>query len=259
VQVTRVVQRDVPIYREWGATLDGYVNAQIQPRVAGYLLAQNFREGSRVRKGEVLFEIDSRPFQAALDQARATLAQQIANERRTAHDVERDRPLAEARAIPRSQLETDIELHRAAIAAVDAARASERQSELDLSFTRVRSLIDGVVGITQVQIGNLVSPASVLTTVSQVQPIKAFFAISEQDYLDTRDRLRGAAQASTSAEADNMVFELTLADGSKYPHSGSFLFANRQIDSLTGTIRIATSFPNPFLMLRPGQDRKSVV
>jgi RND family efflux transporter MFP subunit len=253
VQVTRAVQRDVPIYREWVAALDGYVNAQIRPRVSGYLLAQHFREGSRVRKGEVLFEIDPRPFEASLAQAKANLEQQISNARRTERDVERDRPLVEARAIPRNQLENDVELHRAAAAAVEAARASVRQAELDLSFTRVHSLIDGVVGITDVQIGNLVSPTSVLTTVSQIQPIKAFFAISEQDYLDTGDRLRGAALSGASAATDPIVFELTLTDGSKYPHTGSFLFADRQIDTLTGTIRIATSFPNPSFVLRPGQ------
>src|SRR5262249_19539196 len=138
VEVARVVQRDVPVYREWVATLDGYVNAQIQPRVNGYVIAQHFREGSRVRKGEVLFDIDPRPFEASLAQARGTLAQQIANEQRTARDVDRDRPLVEARAIPRSQLENDVELHRAAVAAADAARAVVSQAELDLGFTKVR-------------------------------------------------------------------------------------------------------------------------
>lgn len=248
-----MLQRDVPIYREWVATLDGYVNAQIQPRVSGYLLAQNFREGSRVRRNEILFEIDPRPFRAALDQANATLAQRVADERRTARDVERDRPLAQARAIPQSQLDNDVENHRAAVAAAEAARAAVTQAELDLGFTHVRSLIDGIVGITDVQIGNLVSPASVLTTVSQVQPIKAFFAISEQDYLDAKDRLNSATLALAPRSEDRIAFELTLADGSKYPHAGSFLFADRQIDTLTGTIRIATSFPNPDFALRPGQ------
>lgn len=236
-----MLQQDVPIYQEWVATLDGYVNAQIQPRVNGYVIAQTFREGSFVRKNEILFEIDPRPFRAALDNANAQLAQRIADERRAARDVERDKPLAEARAIPRSQLENDIEIHRAAVGAVEAARATVTQAALDLGFTHVRSLIDGIVGITQVQIGNLVSPTSVLTTVSQVQPIKAFFAISEEDFLAVRDRL------------NRVAFGLTLADGSKYPHAGSFLFADRQIDSLTGTIRIVTSFPNPNQILRPGQ------
>src|SRR5467141_3090785 len=172
VEVVSVVQQDVPIYREWVATLDGYVNAQIQPQVTGYLLRQDFREGSFVRKDDVLFEIDPRPFEATLDQARAQLAQSEANASKAARDLERDTPLAEARAIPRSQLDNDVQAHRADVAAVDAARAQVRIAELNLSFTKVLSLIDGIVGITQVQIGNLVTPTSVLTTVSQIDPIK---------------------------------------------------------------------------------------
>jgi membrane fusion protein (multidrug efflux system) len=251
--VVRVQQRDVPIYREWVATLDGYRNAQIRSSVAGYLIAQRIREGSFVRKGEVLFEIDPRPFQAALDQAKGDLTARIADERRTARDVARDRPLAEARAIPQNQLENDVQLHNAAEAAVEAARGSVRQAELNLGFTHVRSLIDGLIGITEMQIGNLVSPSSVLTTVSQVQPIKAWFAISEQEYLEVADRLHEATVAAADDDPPALAFELTLADGSQYPHNGSFLFANRQLDSLTGTLRIATSFPNPTRLLRPGQ------
>jgi len=247
----------VPVYREWVATLDGYRNAQIRSSVDGYLIAQRMREGSFVRKGELLFDIDPRPFQAALEQANGDLTARIADERRTARDVERDRPLAEARAIPRSQLDNDVQLHRAAEAAVETARGAVRQAELNLGFTHVRSLIDGLVGITEVQIGNLVSPTSVLTTVSQVQPIKAWFAISEQEYLEVANRLHGEMVESTDGvDGDGnrgLAFELTLTDGSQYPHAGSFLFANRQLDSLTGTLRIATSFPNPTRLLRPGQ------
>jgi RND family efflux transporter MFP subunit len=253
VEVVHVQQRDVPIYREWVATLDGYRNAQIRSSVDGYLIAQRIREGSFVRKGEVLFEIDPRPFQAAVDQANGDLAARMADERRTARDVARDRPLAEARAIPQNQLDNDVQLHRAAEAAVEAARGAVRQAELNLGFTHVRSLIDGLVGITEVQIGNLVSPTSVLTTVSQVQPIKAWFAISEQEYLDVADRLDGATVTNDGDGDHALAFELTLTDGSRYPHTGSFLFANRQLDSLTGTLRIATSFPNPTRLLRPGQ------
>lgn len=253
VEVVRVEQRDVPIYRDWVATLDGYVNAQIRSSVDGYLVAQPVHEGSLVRKNDVLFEIDPRPFRAALDQANGALAEQIANAARAAQDVARDRPLAEARAIPRSQLETDIQLQHAADAAVQAARATVHQAELNLGFTHVRSLIDGIVGVSEVQIGNLVSPASVLTTVSQIEPIKAWFAISEQEYLDVADRLHGATVTPDGGGQPNVSFELTLANGSEYPHSGEFLFANRQVDSLTGTIRIATAFPNPHRLLRPGQ------
>lgn len=258
VEVVRVQQRDVPIYREWIATLDGYVDAQIQPHVSGYVIAQRFKEGSFVRKNELLFEIDARPFRAVLDQANAQVAARQADAARAARDVERDRPLAEARAIPRSQLDNDIQIHNAAVAAVEAARATAHQADLDVGFTRVGSLIDGIVGIAEAQVGNLVSPTSVLTTVSQVDPIRAWFAISEQEYLDVADLLHGAsvpAGAGTGAgtAAHELEFELTLTDGSKYPHAGRFLFANRQVDSLTGTLRIATAFPNPRRLLRPGQ------
>jgi membrane fusion protein (multidrug efflux system) len=253
VEVVQVQQRDVPIHSEWTATLDGYLNAQIRAQVTGYLLSQNVREGSIVHRDEVLFELDPRPFRATLDQANAELAERIADEARAKRDVERDEPLVEARAIPKQQLETDIQVYRAAVAAVAAARANVRSASLNLGFTKVRSLIDGIVGITEVQIGNLVTPASVLTTVSQINPIKAWFAVSEQEYLDTANRIHAAALASATHGRAPLQFSLTLADGSQYPDKGSFLFANRQIDSLTGTIRLAASFPNPRLLLRPGQ------
>ena len=252
VEVAPVRQQDVPIYREWVATLDGYVNAQIQPQVTGYLLRQDFREGSFVRKDDVLFEIDPRPFEATLDQARAQLAQSEANASKAARDLERDTPLAEARAIPRSQLDNDVQAHRAAVAAVDAARAQVRIAELNLSFTKVLSLIDGIVGITQVQIGNLVTPTSVLTTVSQIEPIKAYFAISEQEYIGAAEQITAAALGTLPAGA-RIPFQLILSDGTTYPHPGSFLIADRQVDPRTGTIRIATVFPNPQRVLRPGQ------
>jgi membrane fusion protein (multidrug efflux system) len=150
-------------------------------------------------------------------------------------------------------METDIQVHRAAVAAVEAARANVETATLNLGFTKVRSLIDGIVGITEVQIGNLVTPASVLTTVSRIDPIKAWFAVSEREYLDTASHIHDAALASATSGRSRLGFYITLADGSQYPHKGSFLFANRQIDSLTGTIRLAASFPNPELLLRPGQ------
>ena len=252
VQVATVVQQDTPIYSEWVATLDGYVNAQIQPQVTGYLLRQDFREGSFVRKDDVLFEIDPRPFEATLDQAKAQLAQSEANASKAARDLERDTPLAEARAIPRSQLDNDVQAHRAAVAAVDAARAQVRIAELNLSFTKVLSLIDGIVGITQVQIGNLVTPTSVLTTVSQIEPIKAYFAISEQEYIGAAEQITAAALGTLPAGA-RIPFQLILSDGTTYSHPGSFLIADRQVDPRTGTIRIATVFPNPQRVLRPGQ------
>lgn len=253
MEVAQVERRDVPIYSDWVATLDGYVNAQIQPHVTGYLIAQRFREGSSVRKNQVLFEIDPRPFRAVLDQATAQLGERLADEARTARDVERDRPLAEARAIPKSQLDNDVELHRAAVAAAAAARASVRQAQLDVDYTQVRSLIDGVVGVAEEQIGNLVSPTSVLTTVSQTDPIKVWFAITEAEYLNVADRLHMAARPATTPEGEDLTFRLTLTNGAEYPFSGTFLFANRQVDSLTGTLRVAAAFPNPNRLLRPGQ------
>src|SRR5262245_4696976 len=253
VDVVQVQQRDVPIRSEWTATLDGYLNAQIRAQVTGYLISQKAREGSFVRRDEVLFELDPRPFRAALDQANAELGEQLANEARAKRDVERDEPLAAARAIPKQQLETDIQVYRAAVASVAAARANANAAALNLGFTKVRSLIDGIVGITEVQIGNLVTPTSVLTTVSQIDPVKAWFSVSEQEYLDTTSRIHAATLASTRSDREHIGFHLTLTDGSQYPQKGSFLFANRQIDSLTGTIRLAASFPNPRRLLRPGQ------
>jgi RND family efflux transporter MFP subunit len=189
VLVARVVQRDVSIYSEWVATLDGYVNAQIQPQVTGYLIKQNYREGSFVHKDDVLFEIDPRPFQAVLDQAKAQLAQAEAQLGNASLNVERDIPEAEANAIARSQLDGDMQAKLAAKASVAAARASVEQAALNLSFTKVRSLIDGIAGITQVQVGNLVTPSAVLTGVSQVDPIKTYFPISGEEYLRIADKI----------------------------------------------------------------------
>src|SRR6266850_3716624 len=183
VQVATVVQQDTPIYSEWVATLDGYVNAQIQPRVAGYIIRQNYKEGSVVRKGEVLFEIDPRPFKAALDQAKAQLAQAEAQLGKASLDVQRDTPLAQAQAIAQGQLDTEIQAKLGAQATVLAAKANVEQAELNMEFTKVTSLVGGIAGIAQVQIGNLVGPNSVLTAVSQVNPIKAFFTVSEQEYV----------------------------------------------------------------------------
>lgn len=253
VEVARVQRRDVPIHADWTATLDGYQNAQIRAQVTGYLLSQLTREGSIVHRGDVLFELDPRPFRAALDQANAELGERIADQARAKRDVDRDEPLVAAKAVPRAQLETEQEVYRGAIAAVEAARANVDAASLNLGFTKVRSLLDGIVGITEVQIGNLVTPTSVLTTVSQVDPIKVWFAVSEQEYLDTSSSIHAAAVRSVTHRTPDLGFTLTLVDGSQYPHRGSFLFANRQIDSLTGTIRLAAAFPNPTARLRPGQ------
>ena len=197
VEVASVVQKDVPIYSEWVATLDGYVNAQIQPQVTGYVIRQTYKEGSFVRKGQILFQIDPRPFQALLDQVNAQLAQAQAQLGKTEMDVNRDTPLAKERAIAQSQLDNDVQAQQAAKATVKAAEAQVEQARLNLEFTDVKSLVDGIAGIAQVQIGNLVNPTAVLTTVSQVNPIKAYFSISEQEYIHFADRINTETQKET--------------------------------------------------------------
>jgi RND family efflux transporter MFP subunit len=251
VEVASVVQKDVPIYSEWVATLDGYVNAQIQPQVTGYVIRQTYKEGSFVRKGQILFQIDPRPFQAFLDQANAQLAQAQAQLGKTQMDVDRDTPLAKARAIAQSQLDNDVQANRAAQAAVKAAEAQVEQAKLNLEFTDVKSLLDGISGIAQVQIGNLVNPTTVLTSVSQINPIKAYFSISEQEYIHFADRINAETQKETPTNGP--PFELILADGSLYPHKGTGLLTNRHVDVTTGSIQIICSFPNPQNFLRPGQ------
>ena len=251
VEVASVVQKDVPIYSEWVATLDGYVNAQIQPQVTGYVIRQTYKEGSFVRKGQTLFQIDPRPFQAILDQVNAQLAQAQAQLGKTQMDVDRDTPLAKERAIAQSQLDNDIQANQAAKAGVKAAEAQVEQAKLNLEFTDVKSLLDGISGIAQVQIGNLVNPTTVLTSVSQVNPMKAYFSISEQEYIHFADRINAETQKETPANGP--PFELILADGSVYPHKGVGLLTNRQVDVATGTIQVISSFPNPKNALRPGQ------
>jgi RND family efflux transporter MFP subunit len=251
VEVATVSQKDIPIYGEWVATLDGYVNAQIQPQVTGYIIQQTYKEGSFVRKGQILFQIDPRPFQAVLDQAKAQLAQAQAQLGKTQLDVDRDTPLAKERAIAQSQLDNDIQANLAAKAAVKAAEAQVEQCELNLEFTHVTSLVDGIAGIAQVQIGNLVNPTAVLTSVSQVNPIKAYFPVSEQEYMHYAERINSHNQQEVPSDAP--PFELVLADGSIYPQKGTLLLTDRQVDVTTGSIRIVCAFPNPKNILRPGQ------
>jgi membrane fusion protein (multidrug efflux system) len=251
VEVTPVIQQDVPLYTEAISTLDGYVNAQIQPQVSGYLLRQNYAEGTIVHKGDVLFDIDPRPFQAALEQTKGQLAQAQAQLGKTKLDVERDTPLAKQSAIPQAQLDNDIQAHQAAEAVVLAAQAQVDQAQLNLSFTKVKSLITGVAGLAKAQIGDLVAPNTVLTTVSQVQPIKAYFAISEQQYLNFSRRISEVTERKRSVSGAKLL-ELVLSDGSVYPQKGWIVLADRQVDVKTGTIRIAGAFDNPGDILRPG-------
>ena len=262
--VATVVQKDVSLSTEWIATMDGYVNAQIQPHVSGYLIRQTYKEGSVVRPGEVLFEIDPRPFQAALDQAtaqlkqaQAQLTQAEAQLSKATQDVARDTPLAAAKAIAQGQLDNDVQAQAGAAAAVAAARAAiagaqaaVEQGQLNLDFTKVTSLVDGVAGIAQGQIGNLVSPTTVLTSVSQVDPIKVYFQLSEQDYLHAQT-LGGGTKSGPPLQG--VPLQLLLADGSTYPQAGRVLWTDRQVDPSTGTIRVAAAFPNSGNVLRPGE------
>jgi len=294
VEVVGVEQRDVPIYSDWIGTLDGFDNADIKAQVTGYLLEQAYKEGSFVKKGQLLFQIDPRPFQAALElaqgqlaqaegqlaQARAELAQaeaQVAvaeaNQRRTQLDVDRYTPLAQQQAITQQDLDNATQNNLAAkaqvqsaqaqvataraqilgaSAAVQSAKASAQTAQINLGFTRLTSPIDGIPGIAQQQVGSLVSPASpTITTVSTLDPIKVYFTVAEQEFLDFSRRFPTAE--SRQADLSRRELELILADGTTYPRTGKFYFADRQVDVRTGAIRLAGLFPNPGNSLRPGQ------
>lgn len=251
VEVAAVTQQDIPQYTECISTLDGYVNAQIQPQVTGYLMKQDYREGTAVYKGDVLFEIDPRPFEAALAKSQGQLAESQAQLGKTKLDVARDTPLAKESAIPQAQLDNDIQANQAAEAQVAAAQAQVDQANLNLGFTKVRSLINGIAGLAKGQIGDLVGPTTVLTTVSQVDPIKAYFSISEQEYLKFASRISAVAEGA-KLPSGKKTLELILSDGSVYSQKGWVVLADRQVDQKTGTIRLAGAFDNPGSVLRPG-------
>jgi len=251
VVVANVVQKDVPIYLEWVGTTDGNINAQIRARVTGYLKSRRYTEGKVVKQGEVLFEIDARPYQAALNQARGELGRTNAALTKTRQDVERYKPLAEQGAVSQQELDNAVQANRAAKAASDSALAAVQQAQLDLDWTRVTSPIDGIAGIAVAQVGDLINASSILTTVSQVDPIKVSIPISEQEYL------RFAARVPLNADRpSNASVELILADGSVYPERGTVSVANREVDVQTGTMMIVNLFPNPRGLLRPGQYAK---
>jgi len=322
VEVARVEQRDVPVYSEWIGTTEGIVNADIKAEVTGYLLKQDYKEGSFVKKGQLLFELDPRPFQAAVDQAngqvaqyqgqleqaisqvaqaeaqlaqansqvlqsQAQLAQAQANQVKTQLDVNKYAPLAEQKAVTQQDLDNAVQGNVVAKAQVEAARAGVetaraqlraasaqigtakaaintakgqiedakavvRTAQLNLDFTRIISPIDGIAGIAQAQVGNLISTTSApLTTVSTVDPIKVYFTLSEQQYLNFTKR--NLIEARRGASVVQIELELILSDGSTYPEKGKFFFADRQVDQKTGAIRMAGIFPNPGNVLRPGQ------
>ena len=254
VEVAEVVVKDVPIVREWVGTTDGLVNAKINAQVQGYLIKQNYQEGSFVKKGQVLFEIDPRPFQAALEQAKGELAKDEGLLYTNNANLEKIRPLAAVNAVSRKDLDDAIGREASARAAVLAAKAAVRKTEIDLSFTKITSPIDGIAGISKAQLGDLVgNPGSPeLTTVSTVDPIKVFIPLSEQEYM----RFTRTAEARGKSEPEGPNLELVLADGKVFPHKGKVYFADRQVDERTGTIKVATLFPNPGNLLRPGQFAK---
>jgi membrane fusion protein (multidrug efflux system) len=274
VEVLPVVQRDVPVHLEWIGTADGLVNATIRAQVMGYLIRQNYREGEFVKKGKVLFEIDPRPFEVALKQARANLDQAGANLEQARAEVTRQearyvvakanlariRPLADQNAVSKKDLDDAIGTEQstrasvlaaraavsAAQAAVGVAEAAVDKARLDLEFTRLTSPVDGIVGIAKAQIGNLVGPGQLeeLTTDSTVDPIKVYISVSEQEYM---------AAMEMHTQPQKMPLDLILTDGRVYPHKGEFALADRQVDVKTGTIKVGALFQNPGNLLRPGQ------
>jgi membrane fusion protein (multidrug efflux system) len=252
VAVISVTPETVRVSTQWIATLDGLVNAQIRPQVSGYLVKTLYRDGAAIKKGDVLFEIDPRPFEAALALAEAQLAQARAQLGRTEQDVQRDKPLAVERAIAQSQLDNDVQANLSAQASVKIAEAMVDTARLNLGFTKVRSLVGGIAAIASAQLGDLVGPTTLLTTVSQVDPIRAYFSLNEQEYLQVAAQIN-ARTPTKSLWGNGTALTLTLADGKVYPEKGAFLAADREIDQKTGTIRISATFPNPNNQLRPGQ------
>jgi len=275
VEIAPVEQRDVPIYGEWIGTLTGQINADVRAQVSGYLFRRDYKEGSYVKKGQLLFEIDPRPFQAVLDQAKGQLAQaqaqqaqaeaQLAtaeaNQLKSQLDVEKYEPLAKADAVSKQDLDNanqtnfankaQVQAAKAAIVAakaqIQASHATVETARINLGFTRIASPIDGIVGISQAQVGDLVSASSgVLTTVSTVDPIRDYFTVGEQEYLTLQKRLSDSGK-------DAWKLKLTLSDGTAYPHDGEFYFTDRQVNQNTGAIQLAALFPNPGNLLRPGQ------
>jgi membrane fusion protein (multidrug efflux system) len=254
VEVAEVIQKDVPVYSEWVASMDGIVNATILAQVQGYLVKQNYKEGDFIKKGTLLFEIDPRPFQATVDEARAALAKQQAVLQTSQANLKRILPLAAANAVSQRDKDNAIGAVQSGEAQVLASQAQVRKAELDLGFTKIASPIDGIAGAAKAQIGDLVGTpqASVLTTVSTVNPIKVYVPISEREYLQAIEK----SKPEKKSDVEKTTFDLILADGSTWPQKGTFSFADRQVDPQTGTIKVAILFPNPDNTLRPGQYAK---
>ena len=322
VEVVQVEQQDVPLYSEWIGTTEGMVNADVRAQVSGYLLRKDYTEGAFVKQGQLLFEIDPRPLQAALGQAQgdlaksqgqlgqanaqleqaqanlaqansqllqaqAQLSQSEANQRKTQLDVNKYTPLAEKKAVTQQDLDNAVQTNQAAQAQVEASKAgietakaqvkaataavgtakaaiasaqaqvqasqaAVKTAELNLGFTRIVSPIDGIAGIAQAQVGDLVNPTSgIITTVSTVDPIKVYFTVGEQEYMAFINQYQTPAERNAALQ--NLELELFLADGAAYPQKGRFFVADRQVDQKTGAIRLGGTFANPGNTLRPGQ------
>jgi membrane fusion protein (multidrug efflux system) len=253
VLVTPVIQRDVPIVSEWIGTLDGSVNAVIRPKVEGYLRRQVYKEGQYVDAGDLLFEVDTRQFRAAREQASGSLGQAEAQLAKATRDVERFTPLAAERAVSQQELDDALSAQRNAKAAVDSARAVVEQASLNLGWTKVTSPIGGIVGIAKAQVGDLVNTQTVMTTVSTVDPIRVNYGISEREYLRFAESINRPNYATTRR---GPFLELVLDDGSVFPHQGQAVLVDREVDPRTGTMTVKGFFPNPHHILRPGQYAK---
>ena len=257
VLVTQVISGDVPVIRSWVGTLDGSENADIRARVTGYLQKRDYQEGSFVKEGDLLFEIDPRPFEAALAQAKSELDQVQATQAATQADFERSQDLYNKKVISVQEYENKRQLNQAQVAKSEALQAAAQTAQLNLDYTKISAPVDGIAGLSKANIGDLVGTGSevTLTTVSKIDPIRLYFPINEQDYKKHASALqKGMQKPESEREA---TVELVFADGTVYPEKGKFSFVDRQVDPTTGTILVAANFPNPDHSLRPGQFAKA--
>ena len=251
VLVTEVKQQDTPIYNEYVGQLDASVNATIQSRVQGYLVSQNYKEGQLVKKDDVLFEIDRRPFEAALAQAKAAFLQADASAKQAEMNAQRATDLFQRKVSSEQERDNATQSAAAARAQAEAQRAAVEQAQLNLDYTTIHAPVDGIAGLVKVQVGDLISAGTILTTVTKVDPMKAYFTVSEQRFSEYSRRY--ADPEELSKHEKELRFELILADGTVYPHKGELFAKDNQVDVRTGSLRIAALFPNPGNVLRPGQ------
>jgi membrane fusion protein, multidrug efflux system len=251
VLVTEVKQQDTPIYNEYVGQLDASVNATIQSRVQGYLISQNYKEGQLVKKDDVLFEIDRRPFEAALAQAKAAFLQADASAKQAELNAQRAADLFQRKVSSEQERDNATQSAYAARAQAEAQRAAVEQAQLSLDYTTIHAPVDGIAGLVKVQVGDLISAGTTLTTVTKVDPIKCYFTVSEQRFSEYSRRYADPQERITHEK--ELRFDLILADGTTYPHKGEWFAADNQVDVRTGSLRVAATFPNPGNILRPGQ------